>query len=270
MKKFKGKALYSPTGAAGEYSYWGSNTHIGCTHDCTYCYCKKGFLGTVMGKPVVTLKKCFKNDNHAIEVFKKELMLNIDSVREHGVFFSFTTDPLLKEVWNVTWANVMFCNQNKVPVKILTKRADWVYSFIEWIDKSNSDNAELKWRKLIAFGFTLTGHDELEPGASTNAERIEAMKNLHKAGFKTFASIEPIIDIKSSCEMIDASKDFCDLYKVGLLSGAKYNSFELLHIIIYLSVLKPKVYIKESIRKVLSGYIHPSDNFVERDYNLFK
>ena len=35
-------------------------------------------------------------------------------------------------------------------------------------------------RKVV--GFTLTGRDDLEPGASTNLGRIRAMKELHSAG----------------------------------------------------------------------------------------
>lgn len=71
-------------------------------------------------------------------------------------------------------------------------------------------------RRDIAFGFTLTGHDELEPGASTNAERINAMQKLHEAGFKTWASIEPIIDFGSSLAMILDCLTFCDYFKIGL------------------------------------------------------
>jgi DNA repair photolyase len=78
-----------------------------------------------------------------------------------------------------------------------------------------------KWQNKIAFGFTLTGHNELELNASTNQERIEAIKKLHNAGFKTFASIEPIIDLKSSMDMIKQTIGYCDEYKIGLLSGDK-------------------------------------------------
>ena len=38
-------------------------------------------------------------------------------------------------------------------------------------------------RDKIAWGFTLTGRDDLEPGASLNTERIRTMRYLHDAGF---------------------------------------------------------------------------------------
>ena len=85
----------------------------------------------------------------------------------------------------------MICNDIGVPVKILTKMAGWVADYVHFINHSNSDNEDREWRKLIAFGFTLTGHDELEPGASTNTN---AMKLLHEGWVQDVRSIEPIID----------------------------------------------------------------------------
>ena len=185
MKTYNGKALYQPAGKAGEYAKWGCNFHVGCSNDCTYCYCKKGVLANAMGKKTATLKKCFKDDVDAMRVFVKELEANLDELREHGLFFSFTTDPMLPENMALTnWAAGIAVHKYGVPVKILTKCAGWVDDLLYWLDNSNSDNAEKEWRKNFAFGFTLTGHDELEPGASTNAERIEAMRKLHDAGLE--------------------------------------------------------------------------------------
>ena len=49
------------SGKAGEYARWACNLHVGCSNDCDYCYCKRGVLGSAMGAPRTTLKKCFKN-----------------------------------------------------------------------------------------------------------------------------------------------------------------------------------------------------------------
>jgi len=273
MKTFKGKAIYNPSGKAGEYSYWGCNLVVGCSNGCQYCYCKKGILKGAMGMDKPQLKKCFPDENEAFEIFKKEVRQNKESLQEYGLFFSFTTDPLLKEFENLHWSAIMFCNENKIPVKVLTKLAGWVEDLIYWLNNSNSDNADLEWRKIIAFGFTLTGHNELEPNASSNTERIEAMKQLHEAGFKTFASIEPIIDFESSAGMILQSYMFCDLYKIGLESGKKYDKDELYNFVdftnkILWSKSNSKIYWKDSITKIIG--IQKSLNCVDRDYNLFK
>ena len=127
-----------------------------------------------------------------------------------------------------------------------------------------------KWKKYVSFGFTLTGFDLLEPNASTNSERISAMKKLHDAGFKTWASIEPVIELKSSAKMIADTYEFCDLYKIGLLSGCKYNKDELRELIVWSSGSNAKIYFKDSLLKTAG--INREDlpeNCVGMDYDMF-
>ena len=52
------------------------------------------------------------------------------------------------------------------------------------------------------------------------------MRILHERGFKTFASIEPIVDFDSSLRMINETIGFCDLYKIGLMSGVKKEYYD--------------------------------------------
>lgn len=289
MKRFNGKAIYNPSGKAGEYSYWACNFFVGCSNGCTYCYCKKGILAGVMGQDKPQLKKCFKDEDQALKVFEKELLQNLPELQKHGIFFTFTSDPCLAETQNLTWKASMFAMEHDVPVKLLTKNAE------RWVDNI-IDNMHDDWKKYLAIGFTLTGHDELEPGASTNAERIRAMKDLHNAGFKTWASIEPIIDLDTSLDIIRKSYDFCDLFKIGLESGKKYDKQELQSFICKV-LMKPdnefdkneymarrmlninphkaivttkSIYFKDSLLKAAGcdrGNL-PS-NCVERDFNIF-
>ena len=266
-----GKAIYMPKGKAGEYARYACNFYVGCSNDCDYCYCKRGLLGHSMGKPQATLKKCFKDKEDAIAVFTKELYENIDELRQHGLFFTFTSDPCLDETRGLTFLAVEIATQHSVPCMILTKRADFASSIPVWWTYDSK-------QPLIAFGFTLTGHDELERGASTNGERIEAMRKLSCEGFKTFASIEPIIDLKSSTDMISRTLGICDVYKIGLVSGKRNYTKEDVRRFVdgvnnYLSchVPTPKVYWKDSVleyinldRSELRG-----DICIDSDYNLF-
>jgi DNA repair photolyase len=72
----------------------------------------------------------------------------------------------------------------------------------------------------VSFGWTLTGHDKLEPNASTNAERLTTMKRMSDSGFKTWASIEPVIDFDASYQMITAAvAGGCKHFKIGLLTN---------------------------------------------------
>ena len=262
-KRFNGKAIYQPQGAAEEYAKYACNFHKGCSNSCSYCFNKRWNWGDVP-----KLKACFKDEKHALEVFEKELRAILPELQKHGLLFSFTTDPLLAECSDLTWEATMKALENDVPVKILTKIVGiWVYQIIE--------NMHPSWKSLIAFGFTLTGFDSIEPNASPNAERIKAMRKLHEAGFKTWASIEPVIDIESSSQMIRATKDFCDLYKIGLQSGKKYDKDDLLDFfsdVRAISYLKPlsKIYFKDSL--LAQAGISRSDlpdNCVSRDYDLF-
>jgi DNA repair photolyase len=265
MKTFNGKAIYNPSGKAGEYSYWACNFYVGCSNGCIYCYCKKGILAGVMGQDNPQLKKCFRDEAHALEIFEKELKANLPDLQKHGLFFSFTTDPMLHETMKLTGIAVGKCLRNNIPVKILTKCADWCDYII-------SQPFLEKEKNLIAFGFTLTGHDELEPNASINAERIEAMRKLHGAGFKTWASIEPVIDFESSERMIDdAETGGCDLFKIGLMSGTKYDKKDVEAFVLFISkACASKIYFKDSLLK--QAGINREDlpvNCVGRDYNIF-
>ena len=272
MKNFKGKAIYCPTGKAAEYSQWACNFYVGCSNRCTYCYCKKGILAGAMGMDKPQLKKCFKDESHALELFEKELKANLTELQKHGLFFSFTTDPMLPETIKLTSRALNFCQipfEEPIPVKILTKCTHWVDGFLNNYERIFGIDHPDK----IAFGFTLTGHDELEPNASTNTERIEAMKKLHNAGFKTFASLEPIIDLAKSLEMIFLSRSFCDLFKIGLESGKKYSKPELQNFIkvIPSRVDGTKIYFKDSLLKAAGiNRDELPENCVNRDYNLFQ
>jgi DNA repair photolyase len=199
-------------------------------------------------------------------VFEQEMKTNLAELQKHGLFFSFTTDPMLPETYHLTLHAIGICCNNFIPVKILTKCTEWINDFDDRL-KLPQDY------KLIAFGFTLTGHDELEPVASTNAERIEAMEKLHNSGFKTFASIEPIIDFDSSYEMILRSQANCDLFKIGLKSGEKYLKHQVIAFVssVNRQCESVKIYWKDSLLKAAG--INRDDlsaNCVTRNYNLFK
>lgn len=287
MKNFNGKAIYQPAGKAAEYAKWACNFFVGCSNGCEYCYCKKGILAGSMGMDKPQLKKCFKDETHAFNIFMKEIQQNVEDLRKHGLFFSFTTDPMLEDTIVLTLDAALNAVMMDIPVKILTKRAEWVDEFLKYFERHEVNIYDVihkgksfeSKKHLWAFGFTLTGHDELETGASTNTERIEAMKKLHDSGFKTFASIEPIIDIHSSYRMIEETIDFCDLYKIGPESGKKYLINDIKELWAKVNILiscrsKAKVYWKDGFLKLLNlskeDALSMFHCIVSKDFNLFK
>lgn len=273
QKRFSGKAIYQPSGKAAEYSPWACNFFTGCSNDCEYCYCKRGVLNHVWdNRP--HLKRRFVTEHNAFDVFCKELDVCQELIGEAGLLFSFTTDPLLPETRSLTFRAMEEAISRGINVKILTKRADWIDEFIRRTEIQTINYGENK--RHIAFGFTLTGFDEKEPFASLNSERIEVMRELHDMGFKTFASIEPIITPAMSRRMIEATLGACDLYKVGLMSGVKKDFYEPVHLSVFWEWLKDltrdeyKIYPKDSLlnyfnedRSTLEGY------FVDSTYNMF-
>lgn len=275
-----GKALYTPKGAAREYAAVGYNFYNGCPHDCLYCYLKRGVLSKTLGKTEVSLKKCFADENDALFVFKHECEKHIDHLRKTGVFFSFSTDPMLRKTCMLTLKAAKFALQCGIPVKILTKCANVPLSANIILN-----DIEKEKRPLLAIGFTLTGRDDMEPYADSNAERIDSMKRVKELGFRTFASIEPIIDFNSSFRMIEQSAKFCDLFKIGLRSGVKndyYNADECAFFIGRVTGLCEKEGFKVYWKKSIHDYVQKnmaadnfekalqcSENFVGMDYNLF-
>lgn len=88
-------------------------------------------------------------------------------------------------------------------------------------------------------------------------------------------SAEPVIDPKTSLQVIKDTLGFCDLYKVGLLSGKKdYGKADVVQDLVdELQKLpeKPKIYLKDSVAGMLKlDRSTLPDNFVGSDYNMFE
>lgn len=267
------KAIYQPKGKAGEYAAWACNFYTGCSNDCQYCYCKRGVLSHVWST-TPQLKKCFKDTDDAIATFRKELDYYIanSSIQSRGLFFSFTTDPLLDETGGLTVEAAEYAIRKRVPVQILTKRADGALRFVECLSQMLGG---IRPVHKIAIGFTLTGFDELETNASLTESRIHAMRTIHALGLRTFASLEPMLDLTMTEDIINCTLSFCDLYKIGLLSGGKQpidpkNLFSFIPNITYkIGNAGAKVYWKKSISDLLDGAVYSHPAAVDDDYDIF-
>lgn len=251
--KINGKAIYTTKGAAREYGRVGCNFYVGCPHECEYCYLKRGAPSKQLGGNVVQLKKCFKNVPEAINVFTEEINNHYEECKKYGIFFSFTTDPLISETRNLTFAATNIAIGVGIPVYILTKDATFMASeAFEHLKK------EKKVQRLVHFGFTLTGCDDMEPKASNSQDRIEAMRILHNKGYKTWASIEPVIEWNKARLVIDDALEWCDHYKIGLRSGVKKGYYDIIQSGMRINELTKMitnagrtVYLKESVRTLL-------------------
>lgn len=274
-----GKIIYQPKGKAQEYAKYAANFYNGCSGRCTYCYNRTGITAKVLGGDKPTLKKGLNIQEKAMHIFMKEADQNLDELRKHGLFFNFVSDPFLPKTIELNTFAMRYCIINGIPVIALTKQTRWAEDFVLEMEQNETVwNLDYnKVQELMAFGFTLTGHDELEPGCATNQQRIETMKWLNAEGFKTWASIEPIIDFDSSYRMMEQTFGSCDLYKVGLRSGSKYSAEDArwfaVKVLISCACNHTKVYLKDSLVELTEldretfKEIHSS--YVGADYNLF-
>ena len=249
-----GKAIYATKGAAMEYGRIGCNFFTGCPHNCEYCYLKRGAPSKVLGGATVQLKKCFKDVIDAYGAFCHEVGKHLAECQKHGVFFSFTTDPMIQETRTLTICAVGYLGDLGIRSTILTKDVSWI----------NDEDAVRLLNEIVEkgfdvrIGFTLTGRDDMEPHASKNAIRCLTMRGLHKMGIKTWASIEPVIDWLSSKRVIEQTLDCCDHYKIGLRSGVKKDYYDLIasgrkldEFTQMITEAGRTVYLKESARALL-------------------
>ena len=247
-----GNCIYMPNGKAREYCTWACNLYNGCINVCAYCYNNDGIMKYVLGGNNVRLKKSLVDETTAYEIFCNELNKFRGDIINNGgaLHFNFVSDPCLPQTIDLNWKCINYALSQGVPCQVLTKRADWLGH--PEVQKA------LEFKELIRIGFSLTGCDELEPGASPNLERVRAMRTLHDAGTMTWASIEPIIDPQKSLQMIRLSLDCCDHYKIGVLSGKKsYTPEQICQFVNEVNALNPRsVYWKDS----LLDFIHATRN----------
>lgn len=234
------KILSRPRGNAEEYGRWSVNPYLGCPNDCAYCYLKKGPGAKTLGGDKPMLKIGVVSEEHAYHLAMAEILENREQIiRDGGLFMTFTSDPCIKETRSLMFRIVNECighgmtpKEKIIPVTLLTKDADFCGWDIEVLDSMEKMNRIRAWMTNIsmsdpkktydrlAVGWTLTGHDELEPNASPNGDRIKAMAYLSSRGYRTWASIEPVVTFDASMRMIEQALDAgCRHLKIGLMTS---------------------------------------------------
>ena len=250
-KLYSGKVIYQPSGKAGEYAQWACNFYTGCSNNCDYCYLKKGPYAHVW-TDYPKLKSSFKNEDEAFQCFVKEVNKNLDALRHHGLFFSFSTDPMLEETAALTIASMEYCVRQDIPCVVLSKCA----RMAECLDNPvfNSERG----RELLVFGSTLTASDMEEGNASSHLERINTLAAFHSAGFQTFASIEPIVSFEASLQAVKDAAPYCSVLKIGLMSGVKKDYYDLNECLDFIKQVSAvatlnrcRLYWKNSVRKFI-------------------
>ncbi len=193
--RIKAKRAFTPTKIPG--ASYVINQYIGCQHACAYCYAKfmnKFYPYGKWGSWVVVKE-------NLPELVKKERIKGI-------VYMSSVSDPYQPIERELKLTRKILENMDKkIKLSILTK-SNLVLRDIDLFKKFEN----------IEVGLTINDFNGdlkkiIEPYATANKFRIEALKVLRENKIKNYAFISPIIpgliDLKN---LIEETKDFVDSY----------------------------------------------------------
>ncbi len=175
------KTMLYKTGV--EYGDYTMNHVLGCSHGCLYpCYAF--LMAKRFGKVANYTNWCTPVlVSNTLEILDREIPLLKSKIK--SVHLCFTTDPFMcgyEEVGDMSMAALKKLNAAGVPCTVLTKGLLPIE-----LAKLSPENE---------YGITLISLNEefrlkIEPGASSYADRISALKALHDRGCRTWVSIEP-------------------------------------------------------------------------------
>lgn len=205
--------IYTPSGAAREYSPYAANLYIGCSHRCQYCYAPHALQRTpsaYFGTPAPRrdVLKLLDQDLQK-QRYTKQILLSFI-----GDVYGETTDNN-----TTTRAALQLLDYYQAPVAILSKGGERMLRDLDVFRE---------FGPRIMVGTTLTFLDEAksrewEPGAATPEERLSVLKSLREAGIRTFASFEPTLEPTESLQLVERTlqDDSVDTYKIGKLNNYK-------------------------------------------------
>ncbi len=203
--------VYEPKGRAREYSELACNLYRGCTHGCRYCYapaCMRTTSGQwhTQAEPRKDVLKLLEKDASRLQGDPRTIL------------FCFLCDPYqpIERTERLTRQAIEILLKNRLNNQVLTKGcADLILEDLDLLKKANT--------KL---GITLSFVDDAirqdwEPHASTVADRLNILKEAHKAGIYTWLSLEPVIDPGQALSVIQSAHRDVDFWKVGKLNHMK-------------------------------------------------
>ncbi len=199
----KYRVIYTPRGAAREYSELAVNLATGCAHGCIYCYApalrnstREDFAERIV--PRANLRR-------QIELDLRDMARNGDRRR---VLFCFMTDAYQPLLAKNTRQYLELFREYDIAFQVLTKNGRLAEADFDLY--SNKD----AYASTIVFSDERT-RQHYEPNAGTLAERIHSLKRAKELGIETWVSLEPVIFPDQALKVVDLTKDYTDHYKVG-------------------------------------------------------
>lgn len=238
--------IYAPKGQAGEYAPLAANPYRGCGHGCAYCYV-----------PLVTKQPRQEFDAGAVlrKNWLDALRLDAEKYRDLGiteqVMISFTSDPYHPGDTAATRQALEILRNHGLGFCTLTKGGTRA---LRDIDLFRPDRD--------AFASTLTTLDDAfsrkwERNAALPMDRLAALRRFKKAGIFTWVSLEPTLDVNSSLDLIGATHEFVDLFKIGRANYLKEitTTTDWRDYTLRMIDLCQKLNVRHYIKKDLQGYL---------------
>ena len=196
--------IYAPKGQAGEYARLATNPYRGCGHKCAYCY-------------VPAVLRMSRPDFDAGAIARPDFLnrLHKDAAKykaagiSENVLMSFTTDPYHPGDNTLTRETIQVLQAYGLRVTTLTKGGSRA-----------SRDIDLFRPGLDHFASTLTSTDadfsrKWERGAASPWDRMQTLQRFYESGIFTWVSLEPVLSVSHTLEVIDATARYVDFYKVG-------------------------------------------------------
>lgn len=239
----KYRVIYTPSGAAREYSELAVNIAIGCAHGCKYCYA-----------PALrrTTRENFKNNIMPRKDFFQKFEKDLEDMSKNGdrrrVLLCFMTDCYQPQLVEKTRRCLELFKKYNIRFQVLTKNGSNAIKDFDLYKDGDAYAATIVFSKEDY-------RKHFEPDACSIEERIESLKIAHEKGIETWISLEPVLYPDQALEIIDMTKNFTDHYKIGKVSNFNYEGADTIDWIKFVKELKGKLerlnksyYIKKSLR----------------------
>ena len=207
------KAVYRPRGPAREYAELALNPYKGCTHRCIYCYNNKRFgANDVFFSAAQPRDNIVEKTEHDCQVLSE--MYGDACPEIHLTFLGDAYQPAEMDL-KITRRIIFLLVKYNLPFTILTKSP----CILRDVDI-------LGPYKRFRAGFSFTTIDRVEasawePGLPNVKNRISALRQFKEFGKRTWISLEPVMKIESSIEVIHTLKALPDFYWIGALNHHK-------------------------------------------------
>ncbi len=199
--------IYEPAGRAREYAALACNLYSGCEHGCAYCYAPSALRRNREEFHQRSLPRV-----NVIQELEKDCR-RLAGRENPRVLLCFSCDPYGPQdaEYGITRRAIETLHRYGLCAQILTKGGM----------RAARDFDLLTERDAFAVTLTFTSENdsrEWEPKAVLPVERYEVLREAHRRGIPTWASLEPVIDPEQSLRIILDTCEFVDLYKIGKLN----------------------------------------------------